>query len=179
MSKHRKLPTRTARKTSKPKSAPVNPRERELATIAAVLATLPVVDREKENSQTHPYNEIASAEAMQKLVATLVRQRYPDNLWNAAHGPMCKTDRNGRGYWSWTDAYRDAAFQCGVEYAMRSLPDWWPLLRLISPDTLEDLGAFVRRIAENSLDTVPTAEQRVFSVLARHARTETNDAAHG
>lgn len=142
--------------------------------IAAVLATLPAIDRKTQNAEDHPYNEIASSEAMQKLVIKLVRQRYPGNLWSAVHGPLCKAESTGRGYWLWTDALRDVSFQCGVEYAIRSLPEWWPILRLISPSTLADLGAMVRRIAENSLDSTLSDDQLVAVEALRRDSHDAN-----
>lgn len=130
-------------------------RRREVLMIAAVLAHLPALNRTAENAEPFPYSSVASSDAMQELIERLVRQRAPENAWNAVHRVIGKTDPSGYGYLGWTDAFRDASFQCGVEYAVRSLPSWWPLLRLISPDTLEHLGVFVRRIAQNGLDDVP------------------------
>ena len=153
MSKQRK--SVRARKSAKPRKtaaaqrlqSPENLRRREVLMIAAVLANLPALDRATENAESHPYNSIASSDAMQELVEKLVRQRSPQNAWNAVHGSMCKTDQSGEGYWAWMDAFRDASFQCGVEYAFRSLPESTALLGSLPDEMRRGIGVIMAATA--------------------------------
>jgi len=124
---------------------------REAAMIAAALEALPALNRAEMGSELFPFNEVASADPVQAVIEKLVRQRAPDNSWNGVHGPMCKTDHSGNGYWAWIDVFRDAAFLVGVDYAMRSmpeLPDWWGEYQKLHPDLQNSIGVLVRYAAE-------------------------------
>lgn len=112
---------------------------REAEMIAAALANMPPLDRHAMALDPSPFNEIASAEPVAAVIDKLVRRRIPGNPWLAIHGPMCKTDQSGDGYWTWVDAFRDAAFMVGVEYALRSMgrdvPAWWEDFHALDPKT--------------------------------------------
>ena len=113
-------------------AAPVDPNDpkhlrgvarREAAMIAEALKGAPQLNLAEMSTEPFPFNGVASSTSVAAVVERLVRRRIPGNAWNAVHDPMCKTDCSGEGYWSWTDAFRDAAFMVGVCYALRSVPD--------------------------------------------------------
>lgn len=97
--------------------------------IASALADAPRLDRESMSADQFPFNEIASSDRVIAVVDKLVKARLTGNPWITAHKALLHTDQNGHGYATFTDAFRDAAFQVGVDYALRSskLPEWWTL----------------------------------------------------
>lgn len=124
----------------------------ESKIITAALEEVPALDRAAMGADLFPFNEIASAPAVAALIDTLVARRIPDNLWNAVHGPLCKTDRYGAGYEAWLDAFRDAAFMVGVDYALQSLPSWWSDLRSLPELTQESLRAIIAQTVAHAVE---------------------------
>lgn len=124
----------------------------EADMIATALQDAPPLDREGMGAELYPFNEIASAESVQAAVEKIVRRRMPDNPWNDVHTPLCKTDQSGNGYWSWVDTFRDVAFLVGVDYALGSLPSWWPLVDAMGAEDRAVLGKLVESLASAGKD---------------------------
>lgn len=129
--------------------------KRELAKIAKALNAIPAASkpfrRMAQSEEIFPYHDIASSVHVPNLILDLIKGRDPNNQWIAVERALEGVDDAGNGQNMFMAMYREAAFQIGVEYALRSLPGWCSLLGLIAPDRLEVIGQVVRRIAKNSL----------------------------
>lgn len=118
----------------------------ELDIIASALKDAPPLDRAGQRRELHPYNSVASSGAAQKAILKIVTRRDPGNQWIAVYRALEAVDDAGNGFNVFTDMYRDAAFQCGVEYAIRSLPDWWAGFLALDADTRATVAAYVRAV---------------------------------
>ena len=124
----------------------------EADMIAAALTNAPMLDRESMGADLFPFNDIASSDPVITVVDKLVRARAPQNPWIAAHAALMKTDETGNGYAAFTDVFRDAAFQVGVDYALRSTrdtrPEWWAAYQSLDARTQLAIGVVVRHAAK-------------------------------
>lgn len=115
----------------------------ELDMIASALEDAPVLDRLAQQHEPHPYNSIASTDVMQRTLLRIVRRREPQNQWFYVYRALERTDDHGDGFNVFMDAYRDAAFQAGVEYAARSLPKWYAAFAALSEAEQDAIGVLV------------------------------------
>ena len=113
--------------------------ERDL--LAGALRHAPPLDQEAEDREISPYNSIASSEAMRRVLLKIVFRRLSGTPWVDVFRALERTD-----FADMLDAYRDASFMAGVEYAGRSLPDWWPEYAALGADLRGYVGVLVRSV---------------------------------
>lgn len=120
----------------------------EADMIDTALQDAPPLDREGMGAELFPFNDIASAESVQAVIEKIARRRNPDSPWNAAHKALLLTDENGKGYADFIDTLRDVTFLVGVDYARRSLPEWWRHYEALGNGGRALLGRMVLDIAD-------------------------------
>ena len=130
--------------------------KRELAKITRALDAVPAASepfrRKAQSAEIFPYHAIASASPVPDLILDLIKGRDPDNQWIAVERALLSLGDAGDGHAMFMAMYREAAFQIGVEYALRSFPNWCPLVRFLPAEAREGIAVIVRRVAKNNLD---------------------------
>lgn len=155
----RKSSAPVSRKALKRKPAPLSVRpggivdcvsrwRAEIDGITSALVDAPALDRDALSREQHPYNAIASSEPMRKALFRIVERRFPDSPWLDVFNALERTDRTGNDFAGFMDAYRDAVFMAGVEYAQRSLPSWWSSFVRLDETTKRHIAVVISRTAE-------------------------------
>jgi hypothetical protein len=124
----------------------------EADLITSALSGTAPLDRDAMGAEQFPFNDIASSDRVIAAVEKLVRTRLSGSPWMSAHKALLNTDENGNGYAEFVVAFRDAAFQVGVDYALRSaprdLPDWWPVYQRLDARTKAAMSHVVQQAAK-------------------------------
>lgn len=125
--------------------------KRELAKIAAALNAIPAASepcrRMAQSAELFPYHAIASELPVPDLILDLIKGRDPRNGWIAVERALLAVDDAGDGHSMFMAMYREAAFQIGVEYALRSLPSWWPLFSSLDDNARQLFGLMIAEAA--------------------------------
>jgi hypothetical protein len=159
----RKSFTPVSRKPLKRKPAPLSVRpggivdcvsrwRAEIDGITSALVDAPALDRDALSREQYPYNPIASSEPMRKALFRIVERRCPDSPWLDVFNALERADRTGKDFAGFMDAYRDAVFMAGVEYAQRSLPSWWAALNSLPGHKKDALAAIIEYSARHIAD---------------------------
>ena len=153
----RKSSAPSSRKSPKRKPAPLSVRagvvdcasrwRAETDGIKSALADAPPLDRDVLSRELYPYNDVASSEPMRKALLRIVERRDPETPWLDVFCALERADRTGHDFADFMDAYRDATFMAGAEYAMRSLPSWWSALNSLRDDQRGALAVIIERSA--------------------------------
>lgn len=107
--------------------------------LASALEGAPPLNYDAEGREPAPFNSIASTDAMRRALLKVIARRNTFPLAADLFRAVDQTPMFG----DYLDAYRNAAFMAGVEYAMRSLPAWWPSYVALSDDLRRHVGVVV------------------------------------
>lgn len=124
----------------------------DLDMIASALADAPALNRHAQKLERFPYNEIASSEAMQRVLLRLVQRRKGASPWLDVYRALERADRTGDDFAAFMDGYRDVTFMAGVEYAVRSIPQWCFKASSLHRDKLKFLELVIEPIVNPDFD---------------------------
>ena len=102
-------------------------------------------------------NAVAYKAAPFELIEHLIQRWYPDIAWTRVHHALESIDDSGTGYWTFLDAFRDAAFLAGVCYGQRQLPSWLETFDKLSEESQEAVGQLVDAAYQRQLQWGPDA----------------------